>query len=176
MQKPFCSAARNYVEINRVDNEMREQANAKLPKAFRWRKIRLPLFITRREGYASNPLLPPAEKPLAQSPVTKTRPDPGFKVPNMRVRDEECRGRTCKRVDACIRATTRGGRSGNCAVAATARRHHRHSRRRVLLVVVVVVLVLLSSSRSSSKASTRRRGCVTHWETTGTVVPRLAHP
>lgn len=117
--------------------------------------------------YASNPRLPPAEKPLAQSPMTKKKTTtneagPGFKVLNVRIFP----GRTCcSRVNARICETTRP--RSNRETAQWLRR-------------------LSSSSSSRSRRSrrprrgprrrrrrARRRERVTHWETRAPPSPRV---
>lgn len=58
-----------------VNNETR--TNFRIRFAY---EIRTPLFITSHEGYASNPLLPPAEEPLAHSRWQRRYGGLGFKV------------------------------------------------------------------------------------------------
>lgn len=128
---------------------------------------RVSIYNEPQGGYASNPLLPPAEKPLAQSSpsVTKTR-EVGLRGSKYLTcvctcayfPRGECGGRTCTQVDQGIRTINDASRPRNCAVA--------------VVVVFFSSSSSSSSSRSSSKTSVCRRERVTHWETLNTV----SHP
>lgn len=149
-----------------------EQTSGRATEIASAREIRVSIYNEPQGGYASNPLLPPAEKPLAQSSpsVTKTR-EVGLRGSKYLTcvctcayfPGGECGGRTCTQVDQGIRTINDASRPRNCAVA----------------VVVVFFFFFFSSSsssssRSSSKTSACRRERVTHWETLNTVFsPRV---